>query len=78
MCEDISIERRTALSLAVARLVHARDEHQRTTERLNEAVSNFRELMREGERFVVKIDWKTYLVEMPEKDRWDITEIKSI
>ena len=78
MCEDMSIEERTVLSLAITRLVHARDEHQRTTARLDDAINNFREAMQEGERFVVKIDFKTYLVEMPEKDRWDITEIKSI
>lgn len=78
MCEDMSIERRVALSQAVARLVNAREQHQRTTERLDEAIDNFREAMQEGERFVVKIDFKTYLVEMPEKDHWDIQEIKSI
>ena len=78
MCEDMNIEERTVLSLAVTRLIHARDEHQRTTARLNEAIDKFCDVMKEGERFVVKIDWKTYLVEMPEKDRWDITEIKTI
>ena len=78
MCEDMSIERRLALSMAVARLVSAREQHERTTARLDDAIDNFREAMQEGERFVVKIDFKTYLVEMPEKDRWDITEIKSI
>ena len=78
MCEDMSIERRTALSLAVARLIHARKQHERTTERLDEAIDKFRQVMQEGERFVAEIDFKTYLVEMPEKDHWDITEIKSI
>ena len=78
MCEDMSIERRIALSQAVARLVHAREQHERATAKLDEAIDKFREVMEEGERFVVKIDWKTYLVEMPEKDHWDITEIKTI
>ena len=78
MCEDMSVERRLALSMAVARLVSAREQHQRATAKLDEAIDKFREVMEEGERFVVKIDFKTYLVEMPEKDRWDITEIKTI
>ena len=78
MCEDMSVERRLALSLAVARLVNAREQHERTTAKLDEAIDKFREAMEEGERFVVKIDWKTYLVEMPEADHWDITEIKTI
>lgn len=78
MCEDMSIERHIALSLAVSRLVHAREQHERTTAKLDEAIDKFREAMEEGERFVVKIDWKTYLVEMPEADHWDITEIESI
>ena len=78
MCEDMSVERRLALSMAVARLVSAREQHQRATEKLYDANHKFCEVMQEGERFVVKIDFKTYLVEMPEKDRWDITEIKTI
>lgn len=78
MCEDMSIERRIALSQAVARLVHAREQHERTTAKLDEAIDKFHEVMEEGERFVVKIDWKTYLVEMPEADHWDVTEIKTI
>ena len=78
MCEDMSIERRVALSQAVARVVNAREQHKRATEKLYDANHKFRELMQDGERFVVKIDFKTYLVEMPEKDHWDITEIKTI
>ena len=78
MCEDMSIERRIALSQAVARLVHAREQHERADAKLDEAIDKFREVMEEGDRFVVKIDWKTYLVEMPEADHWDVTEIKTI
>jgi len=76
--EILTTERRVKLQLAVVRYLRTQERYREAQKAFEEACTDIRGSMYEGERFVVKADHKHYIVTMDRKLDFDVEEIESI
>jgi hypothetical protein len=72
--EKIDIERRVQLSLAIGRYLRSVKNFEHASVHFSEACQSLRQKLNEGERFIAKIDFDYYLVEMGSDGNFDVTK----
>lgn len=74
----LDIERRVALSLAVGRYLRSADRFNEASREFTGACKSLRKQLGSGQRFVVQVDWKHYLVTSDRDGNFDIEPIASL
>lgn len=77
---DISLDigRRVALSLAVGRYLRSADRFNEASREFTGACKSLRKQLGSGQRFVVQVDWKYYLVTSDRDGNFDVEPIASL
>jgi hypothetical protein len=74
----LDIERRVALSLAVGRYLRSADRFNEASREFTGACKSLRKQLGSGQRFVVQVDWKHYLVTSDRDGNFDVEPITSL
>ncbi|QDV85529.1 hypothetical protein [Planctomycetes bacterium TBK1r] len=75
---SLDIERRVAISLAVGRYLRSADRFNEASREFTEACKSLRKQLGTGQRFVVQVDFKHYLVTSDRDGNFDVEHIQSL
>ena len=75
---SLDIERRVAISLAVGRYLRSADRFNEASREFTGACKSLRKQLGTGQRFVVQVDFKHYLVTNDRDGNFDIEHIQSL
>lgn len=75
---ETDIESRVNISLAVGRYLRAVDRFEAASKEFNESCSELRNQLVEPSRFVIRIDFKHYLVTSDQLRNFEVEQIASI
>ena len=76
--EKKDMKRRIELSTAVGRYLGSVERFDRASKDFTQRCKELREKLQPGERFVAKIDWTYYIVEMDNDGNFDVTKANII
>ena len=74
--EQKGLDVRVEQSLAIGRYLRAREEFENASDRYTDACQCLRELLEDNAKFVVKVDWKHYLVEKTIQGGFEVNQIE--
>jgi len=75
---SLDIERRVAISLAVGRYLRSADRFNHASREFTGACKSLRQQLGNGQRFVVQVDWKHYLVTSDSDGNFDVELIETL
>ncbi len=75
---SLDIERRVAISLAVGRYLRSADRFNEASREFTGACKSLRKQLGTGQRFVVQVDFKHYLVTSDRDGNFDVEHIQSL
>lgn len=75
---SLDIERRVAISLAVGRYLRSADRFNEASREFTGACKSLRKQLGTGQRFVVQVDFKHYLLTSDRDGNFDIEHIQSL
>lgn len=74
----LDIERRVALSLAIGRYLRTAERFHQTSADFTGACQSLRKQLGNGQRFVVQVDFKHYLVTSDKEGNFDVEPVESL
>ena len=75
---SLDIERRVAISLAVGRYLRSADRFNEASREFTGACKSLRKQLGTGQRFVVQVDFKHYLVTSDRDGNFEVEHIQSL